>query len=144
MNVITTFEDRRQKKQWNFERQVLRKLSLSTIRGYIHTHFPSVFEHQKTGGSFVEDACVDFAIDAYLLGAEFSRFGYFGESEVSVRRRCKEEYGEHVNHLYHQLSGYLFKNDQDDNFFNLCEGFILYWWEKGFHEGEKRYRMKLH
>ncbi|MFN7253299.1 MAG: DUF2521 family protein [Anaerobacillus sp.] len=144
MNVITTFEERRQKKQWNFERQVLRKLSLSTIRGYIHEHFPSVFEHQKTGGSYVEDACVDFAIDSYLLGAEFSRFGYYGETEILVRRRCKEEYGEYVSRLYHQLSGMLFQTDQDDNFYTLCEGFIHYWWERGFHEGEKRYRMKLH
>ncbi len=144
MNVITTFEDRRRKKQWEFERKVLRKLSLSTIRGYIHTHFPSVFDQKKTGGGFVEDICVDFAIDAYLLGAEFSRFGYYGESAILVRRRCQEEYDEHVNHLYHQLSGLLFGNDQDDNFYIQCEGFILYWWEKGFHEGEKRYRMKLH
>ncbi|OIJ21654.1 hypothetical protein BKP45_02710 [Anaerobacillus alkalidiazotrophicus] len=144
MNVITTFEDRRRKKQWNFERQVLRKLSLSKIRGYIHMHFPSVFEkHQKLGSSFAEDACIDFAIDAYLLGAEFSRFGYYGETEVLVRRRCQEEYNEQINHLYDQLSGWLFKYEQDDHFFALCESFILFWWEKGFQEGEKRYRMKL-
>lgn len=144
MNVITTFEDRRRKKQWNFERKVLRKLSLTEIRGYIHQHFPSIFNQQKIGSSIAEDACIDFAIDSYLLGAEFSRFGYFGESELSVRKRCQEEYDEHVNHLYHQVSGWIADRDQDDKIFHLCEGFILYWWEKGFNEGEKRYRMKLH
>lgn len=144
MNVITTFEDRRRKKQWNFERQVLRKLSLSTIRGFIHTHFPSIFDNQKIGTGFVEDVCVDFAIDAYLLGAEYSRFGYLGESELIARRRCQDEYNEHIQHLYHQLSGWIYNNDQNDNFHTLCEGFILYWWERGFQEGEKRYRMKLH
>ncbi|OIJ15484.1 hypothetical protein BKP35_00365 [Anaerobacillus arseniciselenatis] len=144
MNVITTFEDRRRKKQWNFERQVLRKLSLSAIRGNVHNHFPSIFENQKIGSGFVEDACVDFAIDAYLLGAEFSRFGYFGESELLVRKRCKQEYDEHIHHLYNQLSGWVFKNGHDDHFYHLCESFIHYWWEKGFQEGEKRYRMKLH
>lgn len=143
MNIITTLEDRRRKKQWNFERKVLRKLSLSTIRDNVHMHFPSVFEHQKIGGSFVEDACVDFAIDAYLLGAEFSRFGFYGESEVSVRRRCKEVYENHVDHLHRQLSGWLYTNEEDELFIKMCEGFILHWWETGFREGEKRYRMKL-
>ncbi|WNF36987.1 DUF2521 family protein [Bacillaceae bacterium IKA-2] len=144
MNVITTFEERRRKKQWNFERKVLRKLSLSTIRDNVHSHFPSVFEHQKNGESFIEDICVDFAIDAYLLGAEFSRFGYYGESELLVRRRCKDMYGNHVSHLYRQLSGWLYTNDEDEFLLKLCESFILYWWEKGFQEGEKRYRLKLH
>jgi len=106
-------------------------------------HFPSVFEHQKIGGSFVENACVDLAIDAYLLGAEFSRFGYYGESEVSVRRRCKDEFENQVNHLYDQLSGWFVKNSIDDNYLNLCDEFILFWWENGFQEGGKRYRMKL-
>ncbi|UTW70800.1 DUF2521 family protein [Anaerobacillus sp. HL2] len=48
-----------------------------------------MFADQKAGINFAEDACVDFAIDAYLLGAEFSRFGYYGENELSVRRRCR-------------------------------------------------------
>lgn len=144
MNIIMTLEDRRRKKQWNFERKVLRKLSLSTIRDNIHMHFPSIFERQKIGGSFVEDVCVDFAIDAYLLGAEYSRFGYYGESEVLVRRRCKPMYETHVNQLHLQLSGWLYTNDEDELLLKLCEAFILYWWEKGFQEGEKRYRMKLH
>ncbi len=144
MNVITTFEDRRRKKQWNFERQVLRKLSLSTIRGYIHNHFPSYFEQQQMGGGFIEDICVDFAIDAYLLGAEYSRFGYFGESESLVRNRCQEEHNELVHHLFNQFSVWLSEAEQDESFSQSCEQFVIYWWEKGFHEGEKRYRMKLH
>lgn len=142
MNVITTLEDRRRKKQWNFERKVLRKLSLTSIRSYIHIHFPLLFAEQKVGISYAEDACVDFAIDAYLLGAEFSRFGYYGENELSVRRRCQQEYDEHIDHLFNHLSGWV-KNEQDNDLRPLCEHFIRYWWEKGFQEGEKRYRMKL-
>lgn len=134
-----------EKKQWNFERQVLRKLSLSIIRGHIHNHFPSIFEKQKIGVSFVEDVCVDLAIDAFLLGAEYSRFGYLGESEITVKRRCKHEFDEHIDHLYNQLSSWHFKNGgHDDHFYSCCESFIQYWWERGFQEGEKRYRMKLH
>ena len=144
MNVISTFEERRRKKQWNFERQVLRKLTLSEIRGFVQTHFPDLFTEKKIGTTFLEDVCVDFAIDAYLLGAEYSRFGYFGETEIMVRQRCYPEYNEHVEHLYHQLSGWMFQYEHNEELFGLCEGFILHWWEKGFHEGEKRYRMKLH
>lgn len=144
MNLITTLEDRRRKKQWNFERKVLRKLSLSSIRGYVHMQFSPIFDSHMVGKSFIEDCCVDFAIDAYLLGAEFSRFGYYGETTSIVKNRCKEEYDEYKNHLYNQLSGYVARFSNEQHLYELCEHFIRHWWETGFKEGEKRYRMRLH
>ncbi|MCD8500858.1 MAG: YbaK family protein [Bacillaceae bacterium] len=144
MNLITTLDDRRRKKQWNFERKVLRKLSLSSIREYVHLQFSAIFDSHVIGKTFIEDCCIDFAIDAYLLGAEFSRFGYFGETELTVMTRCQEEYTDQIDHLYRQLSNLVNKFENENHLRELCDHFIRHWWTIGFKEGEKRYRMRLH
>lgn len=39
----------------------------------------------------VEEACYDVALEAYLLGAKFSKFGYYGEDIDEVKKRCYKE-----------------------------------------------------
>ena len=48
----------------------------------------------------VEDGCIDFAIEAYLLGAKYSRFGYLGESMESANKRCQVEEKQLIDELY--------------------------------------------
>lgn len=145
MTVITTFFEKQRKKQWMFERKVLRKLSLVEIRSNARNHFEGLFSPQLVNHPFIEDFCIDLAIDAYLVGAEYSRFGYYGETIVQVRNRCSKKIKEITDKLMEFLQLYSEGNDLlMQSMYISSQIFIDHWWEQGFKEGEKRYRLRLH
>ncbi|MBU8908578.1 YbaK family protein [Desertibacillus haloalkaliphilus] len=145
MTVITTFAEKQRKKRWLFERKVLRELSLKEISEGVKEHFKYLFPTQYLRHPFLEDPCIDIAIDAYLLGAEFSRFGYYGETMNQVRKRCFPDIHELISSLFELLQGWTYQADfVADSLFVAVETYVYHWWEKGFSEGEKRYRLRLH
>ena len=89
MTVITTFKEKRREKQIKYERSVLKDLSINTLKERVQQYFGST----RIASSFVmntgiEEACYDVALEAFLLGAKFSKFGYYGEDIEEVRMRC--------------------------------------------------------
>lgn len=145
MTVITTFFEKQRKKQWMFERKVLRKLSLVEIRTNARNHFEALFSPQLVNHPYIEDFCIDLAIDAYLAGAEYSRFGYHGETMEQVRFRCSRKIKDLNGRLMDFLQLYIDENDLKlESIYIASQVFIDYWWEQGFKEGEKRYRLRLH
>ncbi|NEU32511.1 YbaK family protein [bacterium LRH843] len=143
--IVTTLSDRRREKQWKFERNVLRKLSLEELKADAMEHFRPVVPFYFLSHPFLLDPCMDMAIDAYLLGSTYSRFGYLGESAHEVRKRCDEELTDISYTMFNILQGWLIDSDfLLDSLHVATEAFVMSWWEKGFKEGEKRHRMRLH
>lgn len=144
MTVITTFHERQREKRWKFERVVLRKLSLLAVQRSIRQYFQPVLSFEVFTLPYLIDQCLDIAVEAYLLGAEYSRFGYYGEGEESVLKRCNRELME----LHEQLEGYFFIWLNDDNeritYEATVRQFIYHWWKEGFAEGSRGYRLRLH
>ena len=66
---------------------MLRELSLKTLRSNIRDAFQMQELHRQ-----YEDYCIELGIESYLLGARYSKFGYYGESffdvKYSTRRRA--------------------------------------------------------
>ena len=142
-NVITTFKEKRQEKQMIYERKMLRELSLERLKATVNDHFGSYFKFL----SAIEDGCIDIAIEAYLLGTKFSRFGYYGESVESIKLRSYYEEKYLADTLYEYLTywGQVGTNDfVNESLFYSCEYYVSSWWGEGFQKGEKRYRMRLH
>ncbi len=145
MTVVTTLADRRREKQWKFERKILQKLSLKELKADVEEQFKSVVPFNFLSHPFLLDPCMDMAIDAYLLGAEYGRFGYIGETEQEVKRRCDEEMTNITHSIFYLLQGWLLDSDfLLDSLKVATESFVDHWWAKGFKEAEKRYRMRLH
>lgn len=147
MNVIHSLNEKRREKQVNYELKLLKELSLPKIKEKIVNHFSFLFQSGTLCKSVVEDGCVDYAIEAFLLGAKYSRFGYYGESVERVKIRSKEEKLE----IIHSLFDYLLcwgkaTNDHmvDESIFMLSEHFIHSWWIEGYSVGKKRHKLKLH
>lgn len=94
----------------------------------------------------IEEACYDVAIEAYLLGAHFSRFGYYGESAEEVRNRCKKEEKHLMDTLYNFLLylGKGFEAVYSESLYYTCEQYVLSWWLEGFETGKRRHKLKLH
>ncbi|MBU9720184.1 MULTISPECIES: DUF2521 family protein [Bacillaceae] len=146
MNVITNLGERRRKKQWKFERNMLRSLSIDDMRKDVNEHFFSQLIGAETVSKlYLMDFCLDIGIDAYLLGSEYGRFGYYGETPDQAQTRCEEELETFTTQTASQFSAW-FTLTEDEKFiqFERSRAFINRWWKKGFQEGERRYRLRLH
>ncbi|MGG1398689.1 YbaK family protein [Bacillus salipaludis] len=147
MTVITTFKEKKREKQINYERSVLKDLSIKTLKERVQHYFGS----SRITSSFVmhagvEEACYDVALEAYLLGAKFSKFGYYGEDIEEVKKRCYKE----EKHLIDTLFNFLLywgngeEGTMSESLYYLCEQYIHVWWLDGYQKGERRHKLRLH
>lgn len=147
MNIITTLKERRVEKQLKFERQLLRHISINSLKGKVQQYFGS---SQLTSGLLmnagIEEACYDVAIEAYLLGGQFSKFGYYGESIEKIQNRCEHENRHLIDTLYNFLLYWGEGNESvaSEGLYYLCEQFVDNWWFDGFENGERQYKLRLH
>lgn len=147
MNVITTFKDKQREKQIKYERSVLKDLSINKLKERVKQYFGS----SRIASSFVmntgiEEACYDVALEAYLLGAKFSKFGYYGEGIEEVRNRCYFEEKHLIDTLYNFLLywGNGEEGTMSESLYYMCEQYINVWWREGFEKGERRHKLRLH
>lgn len=147
MNVITTLKEKRKEKQITYERKMLRELSLEGLKRKVNELFSEFLQTRAVFQTTLEDGCVDVAIEAYLLGAKFSKFGYYGENAVHVKQRCSRELKYFTDSLFDYFLYWGNIGDSDfvnESLYYTCEYFVDYWWSEGFQKGEKRYRLRLH
>ena len=87
MNVITSFNAKRRERQIKYERKLLKELSIQSLKKSVQEYFGS---ERIEGGLWiqqgVEEGCYDVAIEAFLLGGQYSRFGHYGESIEQAKR----------------------------------------------------------
>jgi hypothetical protein len=147
VNVITTFKDKQREKQIKYERSVLKDLSINKLKERVKQYFGS----SRIASSFVmntgiEEACYDVALEAYLLGAKFSKFGYYGEGIEEVRNRCYFEEKHLIDTLYNFLLywGNGEEGTMSESLYYMCEQYINVWWREGFEKGERRHKLRLH
>ncbi|MGG0186238.1 DUF2521 family protein [Bacillus rhizoplanae] len=142
MNVIVSLKEKQREKQLKYERKILRELSLQTLRENIRDCFFMDTLHRH-----YEDYCIEVGIESYLLGARYSKFGYYGESLLDVKSRSSHEEVQLTEMLFHFLisaSLHTLEENEDEQLYQLCQRFINAWWQQGYEKGERRYRMKLH
>ena len=94
MQLIVNLQERQRQKQIKYERKMLRELSLENMKGRFQQYFGE--DHIE----IVEDGCIDVAIEAYLLRANYSKFGYYGESQDDARVRCFQEEKQLIDTLF--------------------------------------------
>ncbi|MFE8703882.1 DUF2521 family protein [Cytobacillus sp. FJAT-54145] len=147
MNVITTFKEKKREKRLKYEKSVLREISLKSLKERVKQYFgSSKLTSSLILQSGIEEACYDIAIEAYLLGAHFSRFGFYGESVESVKDRCKKEEKHLIDTLYNFLLywGKGTESVYNESLYYLCEQYVESWWMEGFRKGERRHKLRLH
>lgn len=147
MNVITSLKDKRREKQIKYERSVLKDLSIKMLKERVQQYFGST----RIASSFImntgiEEACYDVALEAYLLGAKFSKFGYHGENLDEVRTRCFKEEKHLIDTLYNFLL-YWGNGDEgamSESLYYLSEQYVHVWWREGYEKGQMRHKLRLH
>ncbi|MBU9710771.1 DUF2521 family protein [Evansella tamaricis] len=146
MNVITNLGEKRRKKQWKFERNMLRSLSIEEMRKDVNEQFfDQLIGAETVSKLYLVDFCLDIGIDAYLLGSEYGRFGYYGETAEQVQTRCKDELDTFITQTASQFTAWFTLTEKEKDIqYERSKAFINRWWNKGFTEGERRYRLRLH
>ncbi|MGH1145505.1 DUF2521 family protein [Bacillus pseudomycoides] len=142
MNVIVSLQEKQKEKQLKYERKMLRELSLKTLRSNIRDAFDMKELHTQ-----YEDYCIELGIESYLLGARYSKFGYYGESFFDVKYRALEEEQQLTEMLFQFLTSMTMREIESNDkelLYESCEQFISSWWREGYEKGERRYRLKLH
>lgn len=147
MTVITTFKEKRRDKQIKYERSVLKDLSVKMLKERVQQYFGS----SRIASTFImntgiEEACYDVALEAYLLGAKFSKFGYYGENIDDVRKRCYKEEKHLIDTLYNFLLywGNGEEGTMSETLYYSCEGYIDVWWREGYEKAQRRRKLRLH
>ncbi|MCQ6281400.1 YbaK family protein [Bacillus sp. EB600] len=147
MNVITTFKDKQREKQIKYERSVLKELSINKLKERVKHYFGSTrIASSLIMNTGIEEACYDVALEAFLLGAKFSKFGYYGENMEDVKKRCHFEEKHLIDTLYNFLLywGNGEEGTLSESLFYMCEQYIHIWWREGFEKGERRHKLRLH
>ncbi|NHM33410.1 YbaK family protein [Neobacillus terrae] len=147
MNLITTLQEKRKERQIKYERSVLKDLSINVLKERVQKYFGSFrLTSSLLMNSGIQEACYDVALESYLLGANLSKFGVYGESVTEVKRRCTSEEKHLIDTLY---NFFLYWSTEEDgvlseSLYYLCEQYVEVWWMEGFEKGKKRQKLRLH
>ena len=147
MNVITTFKEKHREKQIKYERSVLKDLSIKMLKERVQQYFGSTrITSNFIMNTGIEEACYDVALEAYLLGAKFSKFGYHGEDLEEVRMRCFKEEKHLIDTLYNFLLywGHGEEGAMSESLYYLSEQYVHVWWREGYEKGQMRHKLRLH
>ena len=145
LNVVTNFYERKQKKQLQFERGMLKELNLSKIEKDVRKQFSPFFYSSLLFQEDMEEVCVDMAIEAYLSGGSYSKFRYYGETAYEVRARSSHDRRLLALTLYDDWIFWLNGAERlAESLYGTCETFVDQWWREGLNKGEKRLRLRLH
>lgn len=145
MEVITTLADKRREKRWNFERKLLQDISLKEIEKHYQQTFAHSISKQFISSPMLTDPSMDIGIDAYLLGANYSRFYQYGENEQQAKSRAEDELTDLSFDMFNLLMCWTEQGEHyGDQLGIACDVYVDQLWQKGFQLGAKRYRMKLH
>lgn len=146
MTVITSFDIKKREKQIKYERSCLREISIKDLKEKVARYFGS--SHLTSSiimQDGMEEACYDVAIEAFLLGANYSKFSEYNEDITAIKNRCKEEDAHLKSTLFHFLLYWgSEENNKNESLSYLCEQFVDEWWLEGFTKANKRRKLKLH
>ncbi|MEE6452881.1 DUF2521 family protein [Gottfriedia acidiceleris] len=141
MNLITNFREKRRAKQIKFEKSLLKELKIMQLKAQLKDSFSYCIDADINQRKAREDYCLELAVETYLLGARYSRFGFYGEPIENVKRRSAKE-SEWLAYLFYS-SVFGRKDDIQTEPFDRCKSFLNNWWLDGYVKGERRHKLRL-
>ncbi|MGD7009877.1 DUF2521 family protein [Metabacillus sp. 84] len=147
MSNMVFLKDKRREKQMKYERSMLKEVSVKELKKGIHIHFATFFHYGLLSKWSIEEGCADFAIESFLLGAKYSKFGFRGESMTCVQNRSGKEETRLTADFYDYIISWGCPNESvicHESLYIASECFMQHWWKEGFLRGQKRYKLRLH
>ncbi|MFB5664129.1 DUF2521 family protein [Alteribacillus sp. HJP-4] len=144
MGIVISMEPRRLKKEWEQEKKLLQNLKVSEMQQSAQKSFSHLFQRFHFPNSFLEEACLDMALDAFLDGGKHHR--YMENGVLPFRFKLQAAFK--IGNLAKELTSFMFDWVEDSSpqrklIQEAAEGFITDWWKKGLETGFKRQRLRL-
>lgn len=146
MAEVLSFMDVKRQKDFELEKNLLKELSLRQIIQSVKDCLEPLFPFFHDERDIITEGCIDFAIEAYLLGGRFGIFGYYGESMQSISARSAREEEELRMEFFDYL--YNWTHEQYATFdkntvYEASRQFIKDWWTEGFVQREKQCKLRM-
>ncbi|WP_240377753.1 DUF2521 family protein [Bacillus piscicola] len=144
MGVVVALEPHRIKREWEEEKKLLGEISVNDIQLTAKEIFTPVFTTFHFSYSFLEEACMDLALEAFLSGGKFSKFVENNSLPFRYKLRAVVIIGGIASELYTFISGWV-EGPQagDEEIKGAVEEYITFWWKKGLEAGYRRKRLGL-
>ncbi|PJH91297.1 YbaK family protein [Bacillus sp. SN1] len=146
MAEVLSFMDVKRQKDFELEKNLLKELSLRQIIQSVKDCLEPLFPFLHDERDIISEGCIDFAIEAYLLGGRFGIFGYYGESMQSISARSAREEEElrleFFDYLYNWIHEQYATFDKNTVYEVACK-FIKDWWTEGFVQREKQCKLRM-
>lgn len=144
---VISLDRKRMDKQIKFERNLLKELTLNMVQEDVETSFSRLFHSKQLFETAIRDEAVEQAMEAYLLGAESSRFTLLGEKVEDIFSRSLPQ----IDYLHNELLDYLrywYKATEIKPWPYLyvertSRKFFERWWKEGLIRGDRRRKLRL-
>lgn len=145
INTVLNLASFRKDKKIQYERDMLKDFSLETL-GRHYRHLAKGLKCLP-GCSLepAEDHCYDIAVEAFLLGAAYSKFSRYGEPIEKIKERSQSEIRMLTNQLFHYLiqpvenvSAFI-----EDTLYYLSDEYVMIWWLEGYSKGKNRLKLRF-
>ncbi|KAF1677196.1 DUF2521 family protein [Bacillus mexicanus] len=146
MAEVLSFMDVKRQKDFELEKNLLKELSLRQIIQSVKNCLEPLFPFLHDERDIISEGCIDFAIEAYLLGGRFGVFVYYGESMQSISARSAREEEElrleFFDYLYNWIHEQYATFDKKTVYEAACK-FIKDWWTAGVVQREKQCKLRM-
>lgn len=144
MGTVVSLEPHRLKKEWEEEKKLLQELRVEEIKSTAENIFVPVFNRFHFPYSFLEEACMDLALEAFLSGGKFSKYVENGELAFRFKMQAVLAISSITTELYEFMSGWVEEPAaQRSDLKEIVECFVTYWWKRGLEAGTKRHLLRL-
>lgn len=146
MAEVLSFMDVKRQKDFELEKNLLKELSLRQIIQSVKDCLEPLFPFLHDERDIITEGCIDFAIEAYLLGGRFGIFGYYGESMQSISARSAREEEELRMEFFDYLYNWIheqYATFDKNTVYEEARKFIKDWWTAGFVQREKQCKLRM-
>lgn len=147
MAELFSFYQLKTKREVTLEKKLLRTLSLQRVTAASEKFTKRLFPFADDPAGIMSDGCIDFAIEAFLVGGRYGESSKYGESFDDIKKRSSQEDDELIEELAGCLQswGSMFRMEQKTAFlYPFAKDFLSMWWQEGFRESEKRHKLRLY
>lgn len=147
MAELFSFYQLKTKREITLEKKLLRTLSLQRVTAASEKFTKRLFPFADDPAGIMSDGCIDFAIEAFLVGGRYGESSKHGESFDDIKKRSSQEDDELIEELAGCLQswGSMFRMEQKTSFlYPFAKDFLSMWWQEGFRESEKRHKLRLY
>ncbi|MGR2781047.1 YbaK family protein [Bacillus subtilis] len=146
MAEVLSFMDVKRQKDFELEKNLLKELSLRQIIQSVKDCLEPLFPFLHDERDIITEGCIDFAIEAYLLGGRLGIFGYYGESMQSISARSAREEEELRMEFFDYLYNWIheqYSTFDKNTVYEAARKFIKDWWTAGFVQREKQCKLRM-